>query len=110
MNQEIFTLDPPKSPLLRGTLNGSVPSLLRRVREDQQVLKHSLASPIVSLADFFEREKVMSSNVLNIPIIPIKLHPDRSPRLVSHHSNQKQSFSYNISNPAISLTINTDPP
>jgi hypothetical protein len=67
MNQEIFTLDPPKSPLLRGTLNGSVPSLLRRVREDQQVLKHSLASPIVSLADFFEKTPPLDEDLTKPP-------------------------------------------
>jgi hypothetical protein len=35
--------DPPKSPLKRGTLNGSVPSFLRRIREDQKALKHCLS-------------------------------------------------------------------
>jgi hypothetical protein len=34
---------PLKSPLKRGTLSDSVPSFLRRVREDQQVLKRCLA-------------------------------------------------------------------
>jgi len=35
--------DPPKSPLKRGTFSGSVPSFLRRVREDQKGLEHALA-------------------------------------------------------------------
>jgi len=36
------SLDPPKSPLIRGTLNTLVPPLLRGARGDRGVGKHTL--------------------------------------------------------------------
>jgi len=46
--------DPPKSPLKKGTLNGSLSSLKRRVREDQKALKQILDYMPERFQDFMD--------------------------------------------------------